>query len=1165
LLLLDCCFAASAAPIAGRAITETIAACGWEAIAPAPGRWSFTSALIEVLDEWIDHSFSVAMLHSKVLSVLKHELPERRGQKKRKVECRRTPVYIHTSAEPGTPSINLSRLRSKESPEDKTKVGVQVGSDGQVSFEAENPQNKPDAYSLDDLTSSEPTGNLKVPHVLISLALCEDQELELKACSEWLAAFPALAKYAKVKGVYRSHSTLIIASVPVIIWDLLPENRACSFIGYVTSDNLLDFRETSNAPTAAYSQAVDANDDSKAEHHPELMTLMSKPALGVPSSEPTFSTSSVFQPSSSSYSLSESLVWSLGPPPIETKSQLLGMGGHSPRLTLTSWSQGSTEQEENRTGLDPGRRKSLSDVEIPNFKEQEEARRLRAKSMEVQEWRSQVGDSIDVDDETPNQSSSTLNAPTTNTRRRARSTNQIPGYVPPVVLADTPRIQKDPTEGEGIDPVSDTESIRENQVKDGQVYFNPKATGMNDRDRTLMQESRHWNDGPVYPYVTDTRIQAQTANDTAKRWYEAADTYSVLSRTATWGTRRQTEPSIADIESIHNGSFLKRFSFKTDKEIKTDREKRAHPLIDSITNMVWKKSDSSKLKRKNNAKESLGPFKARHFIKQEGRDSLTPPSEPISVHRRGASSPRLNTNLGSSPISGSSHSGSWSVSATASPLKKTLGFNIGAMIRHGRSGSNLHYDPSKEGIYGMWKQIGGPPVVKLGATPFDSETRPLDHTDTKAGDYSDADGEDDDEEEPADDSEMMDSNQSTPITPNFAGFQEHVIGLYPMIERSYLVDRIAHQQVVRYKQLLGWRVKHQGSIVSQNCSAGHHCIALGGSPTLFEPKNQHHDSDVSNAGAQGLADASDGDSNPEGALAAESFPLGVPMPPAQTLPAEFECQLCFRVKKFQKPTDWTKHVHEDVQPFTCTYANCKEPKSFKRKADWVRHENERHRRLSWWTCTQDDCQHKCYRKDNFLQHLVREHKIPEPKQMTKAAGKRARNSDEVIWVMIRNCHHETTAKPQDEPCKFCGKVLNSWKKLTVHLAKHMELISLSVLPLVELQSVSADTIISPVEPLPVHQAPPTPRPSNASMQYSDLSSSISPHVHAMSRFSSPLYPQASPYMPEMPQFPGVYHSYPSPDSSNFTSGPPQTPDFQARSGYYSPSTLGEDKPSSTDR
>jgi hypothetical protein len=675
-----------------------------------------------------------------------------------------------------------------------------------------------------------------------------------------------------------------------------------------------------------------------------------------------------------------------------------------------------------------------------------------------------------------------------------------------------------------------------------------------------MQESRHWNDGPVYPYMTETKIQAQTANEAAKRWNDTADTYSVLSRTATWGTRRRSEPSIADMESIHNGSFLKRLSFKTDKEIKTDREKRAHPLIDSLTNMVRKKSDS-KPKRKSITKESRGRPEAGPFIKQEGRGNLAPPSRPINTQSRGASSPRLNTNLGSSSISGSSYGGSGSASATAASPKKTSGFNLGAVIRRARSGSNLQHGPAKDGIYGMWNQLGGPPVAKLGATPFDSETKPLDFGDIKAGDNSDADGEDDEEEEPADDGEMMDFDQNTPITPNFAGFQEHVIGLYPMIEKTYLVDRIAHQQVVRYKALLQWRVKHQGSIASHNCPAGHHCIALGGSPTLLEPKNQHRGSDASNAGAQGLADVSDGDSNPEGALAAESFPPGVPMPPAQTLPAEFECQLCFRVKKFQKPSDWTKHVHEDVQPFTCTYAHCKEPKSFKRKADWVRHENERHRRLSWWTCTQDDCQHKCYRKDNFLQHLVREHKIPEPKQKTKAAAKKARNSDEAIWVLIRNCHHETTAKPQDEPCKFCGKALNSWKKLTVHLAKHMELISLSVLRLVEQQSVSADTIISPVEPLPVRQQPLTPvdntdrRPSSGSIQYSNLSASISPHVHAMSQFSSPLYPQASPNITEIPQFSSAVYNQNMSYNTTTTAQDMSSYSVQAPITHYQPGLM----------
>jgi hypothetical protein len=212
-----------------------------------------------------------------------------------------------------------------------------------------------------------------------------------------------------------------------------------------------------------------------------------------------------------------------------------------------------------------------------------------------------------------------------------------------------------------------------------------------------------------------------------------------------------------------------------------------------------------------------------------------------------------------------------------------------------------------------------------------------------------------------------------------------------------------------------------------------------------------------------VTEFSDNDSNPgEGALNDETFPQGVPMPPTRNLPAEFECQLCFKAKNFQKPSDWTKHVHEDVQPFTCTYEKCKEPKSFKRKADWVRHENERHRHLEWWICQVDDCRHPCYRKDNFLQHLVREHKLPEPKQKTKAAIKKARLT-EPAWMMLEQCHHETSNRPQEEPCKFCGKTFPTWKKLTVHLAKHMEHISLPILRLVEQRAVDANTIISPVE------------------------------------------------------------------------------------------------------
>jgi hypothetical protein len=334
---------------------------------------------------------------------------------------------------------------------------------------------------------------------------------------------------------------------------------------------------------------------------------------------------------------------------------------------------------------------------------------------------------------------------------------------------------------------------------------------------------------------------------------------------------------------------------------------------------------------------------------------------------------------------------------------------------------------------------------------------------------AEADDDEDDEDDLYEDGDMK--SEATKlideIAPNFAGFQQHVLKLNPLLNttNTYLVDRIAHQQCVRYKALLNLRVKHLQAIGARNCTCGSMCIALGGSANALDSKGDQR-------GVDPLS-GSDGDITPlEGAINQDSFPQDIPMPPTSTLPAEFECQLCFTAKKFQKPSDWTKHVHEDVQPFTCTWERCKEPKMFKRKADWVRHENEGHRHLEWWTCDVDDCRHKCYRRDNFLQHLVREHKFVEPKVKTKAAIKRAGGVDPT-WAKVEACHQETAELPQNEPCRFCGKTFPSWKKLTVHLAKHMEHISLPVLKLVAKKELDEDTIISPVQEPPPRSFPTT--------------------------------------------------------------------------------------------
>ena len=349
------------------------------------------------------------------------------------------------------------------------------------------------------------------------------------------------------------------------------------------------------------------------------------------------------------------------------------------------------------------------------------------------------------------------------------------------------------------------------------------------------------------------------------------------------------------------------------------------------------------------------------------------------------------------------------------------------------------------------------------------------------------------------------------ITPSYEGFKAHVRRLNPEMDPRYdwLVSRIAHQQAIRYKSLLDLRVRHSREIRANSCSSGKQCIALGGRVIPLDRRgNIIQEESGSTNRTRHLPVSDDEDSVPdrEGRITRETFPAGMPMPPTTNLPAEFECQLCFRTKRILKPSDWTKHVHEDLQPFTCTFDKCKEPKSFKRMADWVRHENERHRHLEWWICQIDDCGHPCYRKENFLQHLVREHKIPEPRQKTKAAIDNARNA-EPAWIMLEKCQHETEQRPQDEPCKFCGKTFPTWKKLTVHLAKHMEHISLPIIVLIQTVEVDADTIIEPIghERYPYPGGYPSPASTASPFSYGDAGMSPAASSPYSMQYSAPQY------------------------------------------------------------
>ncbi|ROV99875.1 hypothetical protein VMCG_06202 [Cytospora schulzeri] len=713
------------------------------------------------------------------------------------------------------------------------------------------------------------------------------------------------------------------------------------------------------------------------------------------------------------------------------------------------------------------------------------------------------------------------------------------------VAPDTPPIQPDPraAEDDGINSREISLGHQtENKHLPGQTYYTETGGDLTQDDIDMMRQHRLWSDAPsMFPiYQEDSGRQQPESSKAAIERFEqmCQDTSSILSRAATWGTRRRSLPSDADIEGITSGSFLKRLSI--------NRERKPSILLKELRGLVRKPSTSGVLKRNRSVQEAEVPVVAEDLDRRESQNSLAPPNRTGSWGKK-PQMPSLNTALvsmatGAAAI-GTSHARTSSISNATSP-KSPFNLQVRNTLRRPRSKSDLPKgakDESHPNLVGMWKKNGGPPVAQL----------------AKGAPAAEQDDEEDEDEDFYEEGEARTgaSNVIDDITPNLAGFKQYVLRMNPRLaeQNTFLVDRIAHQQIVRYKSLLNNRVKHLQHTSTRNCPCGAMCITLGGSAILLDTRGDGRGMDPLSTSYAG----SDGDVTPlEGAVSAESFPSDIPMPPTNTLPAEFECQLCYQAKKFTKPSDWTKHVHEDVQPFTCTWDKCREPKLFKRKADWVRHENEGHRHLEWWRCDVDDCWHTCYRRDNFLQHLVREHKFPEPKVKTKAAIKRAGGLDPT-WQKVEQCHAETKAKPQDEPCRFCGKTLPTWKKLTVHLAKHMESMSLPVLRLVARTEIEPDSIISPVQDPPPRTFPPAPAVKTERQPINSQSAGHSPMHHQPGVFAIPNN-QQSPFAFQAqgtfsdPFYDPSLHGIPQPGTLNLgLHQPGMGAGFQAQGGYSS--------------
>ncbi len=244
LIILDCCFAANAArDTAERSTKEILAACGRENPTTGVGHRSFTSALIEELHAFGSNPFTVAMLHSRLVTM--------------RWRLQFTPIYALLS-EHGGNSIHLAPL-----PIPKVlgpHASLQGHGDyalGDDPMDLSSNDNSPFSDSPQQSSQSSVTAGLET-RVLLAVSIQQDLDAAHDV-SQWVSWLTTQAPWdvtkveVTVEGAYESHSTLVLVSIPIYAWDGLPDKEAYRFIDFVKSSNLQQPRKSSRLASRALS------------------------------------------------------------------------------------------------------------------------------------------------------------------------------------------------------------------------------------------------------------------------------------------------------------------------------------------------------------------------------------------------------------------------------------------------------------------------------------------------------------------------------------------------------------------------------------------------------------------------------------------------------------------------------------------------------------------------------------------------------------------------------------------------------------------------------------------------------------------------------------------------------------------------------------------------
>lgn len=222
-LILDCCHAVANVKLKPVGMKELLAASGKNGKATAVHHNSFTNALIRELKAIRGQPCSISTLHGLLYE---HQM---------KYDLKLSPIRADLSGSPDATSIQLMALE-KVKGRDSLSSSIDIARSLSTTSER---------------TSITLVGNSMTTdcRILISVHLEDPDQIPL--VQEWTKWFKKhapqniasvefeLENFVRLESAYESNSKLLIVSMPLALWNVMPPNPAYSFIAAIRSQNLL--------------------------------------------------------------------------------------------------------------------------------------------------------------------------------------------------------------------------------------------------------------------------------------------------------------------------------------------------------------------------------------------------------------------------------------------------------------------------------------------------------------------------------------------------------------------------------------------------------------------------------------------------------------------------------------------------------------------------------------------------------------------------------------------------------------------------------------------------------------------------------------------------------------------------------------------------------------